>query len=500
MILDYLWHSEFIAILKNSQWQDVTIISDTWLSDYIVGDLMWRNPTFDINYDVLTQIDAIFISHWHTDHLDPYTLVDLYKNLKNIPILLIPETLQFLKEVFETSLPLSKIIVMKNKEKYDINWVGIRWYIFENQSITNEDDVMSLFISNEKEIVYTEVDTIPPSNEETQNYLYKIFTEKNYESVVYLATRNELEGNLRLLDIVDISERKKFEKKYIESRREDIEYEYSKFEYGADFRDIYKIKNFMRIFIGQGIIYPKELNSEMTKLKLMTLEEEAKIERKISKNYHYHFPINYLKAGQRYEVIKGNLREFWTIPYIKDIDYLNPKADLDMNLTRPYASWPLNNERRNTEKQKKLILKLLNERFLPYQIGNIDDNFKHILLKSDAKKYVIAIKFGTKENFETVYYISDYRQVFFEEWITKNNYFDEDYWANDIDDFYNGSQELYSNFLHTLSTGKSYRFWTALWANFLNNDLIKNKFILHFERANTWKTARDFVLNYYNNL
>jgi L-ascorbate metabolism protein UlaG (beta-lactamase superfamily) len=100
MILDYLGHSEFIAILKNASGQDVTILSDTWLSNYAFGDLMGRNPTFDINYDILHHIDAIFISHTHCDHLDPYTLISLYKNLKNSPTLLIPETMLFLKDTF----------------------------------------------------------------------------------------------------------------------------------------------------------------------------------------------------------------------------------------------------------------------------------------------------------------------------------------------------------------------------------------------------------------
>lgn len=461
---------------------------------------MGRNPTFQIDYSILTSIDAIFISHGHTDHLDPYTLVDLYKNLWNSPLLLVPETLLFLKEIFETSLPLSKIIIMRNKEKYDINWISVRWYIFENEAITNEDDVMSLFISNEKEIVYTEVDTIPPSNAETQNYLYKIFTEKNYESIVYLATRNELEWNLRLLDIEDIWKRKSFAKEYIESRKEDIEYEYSKFEYGADFKDIYKIKNFMRVFIGQGIIYPKELNEEMTKLRLMTLEEEAKIEKTISKNYNYRFPIDFLKAGKRYEITKWVLQELSSIPYIKNLDFLNPQANLDVKISRWYTKWPLNDDIRDTKEQKTLILHLLNERFIPYYLGNTEDNLKHIILRNENKRYVIAIKFGTKEKFETVYYISDYRQIFFEEGVSKNTYFDEDYWANDLEDFYNGSQELYSNFLHKLTPNKSYRFWTVLGANFLNNDIVKRKFQFHFQRAKSGKTARDFVLNYYKNI
>jgi hypothetical protein len=161
---------------------------------------------------------------------------------------------------------------------------------------------MSLFISNDTEIVYTEVDTVPPSNENTQNYLYKIFTEKSYESVVYLATRNELEGNLKLLDIADQRERQSFAKEYIASRRDDIEYEYSKFQQGAEFKDIYRIKNFVRVFIGQGIIYPKTLNRDLVRLKLMTLKDERDIEREIAKEYGYRFGLEYMEAGKRYRV------------------------------------------------------------------------------------------------------------------------------------------------------------------------------------------------------
>jgi L-ascorbate metabolism protein UlaG (beta-lactamase superfamily) len=133
MILDYLGHSEFIATLKNKSGKDVTILSDTWLSDYIVGDLMGRNPTFSLDYSVLTQIDAIFISHAHTDHLDPYILIEIYAHLVSKPILLIPETLTFLKSTFEEFLPEAKILIMRNKEKYDINGISVRGYIFENE-------------------------------------------------------------------------------------------------------------------------------------------------------------------------------------------------------------------------------------------------------------------------------------------------------------------------------------------------------------------------------
>jgi len=52
---------------------------------------------------------------------------------------------------------------------------------------------MTLAISNQKELVYAEVDTLPPNTEEAQNILYDIFTKKDYKNALYISTRNELE-------------------------------------------------------------------------------------------------------------------------------------------------------------------------------------------------------------------------------------------------------------------------------------------------------------------
>jgi hypothetical protein len=52
---------------------------------------------------------------------------------------------------------------------------------------------MTIFVYNDKEIIYAEVDTLPPETEEAQNYIYNMFNSKKFESAFYLATRNELE-------------------------------------------------------------------------------------------------------------------------------------------------------------------------------------------------------------------------------------------------------------------------------------------------------------------
>jgi len=65
--------------------------------------------------------------------------------------------------------------------------------LYKNNFITNEDDVMTLFIENDEEILYTDVDTEPGSNFEALEFIYAKFTSKKFKNVVYMATRNELE-------------------------------------------------------------------------------------------------------------------------------------------------------------------------------------------------------------------------------------------------------------------------------------------------------------------
>ena len=66
--------------------------------------------------------------------------------------------------------------------------------MFQQNDITNEDDVMMIAISNDIELLFAEIDTVPDEyDEEVQSELWKIFDRKEYQTRLYLASRNELE-------------------------------------------------------------------------------------------------------------------------------------------------------------------------------------------------------------------------------------------------------------------------------------------------------------------
>lgn len=52
---------------------------------------------------------------------------------------------------------------------------------------------------------------------------------------------------------------------------------------------------------------------------------------------------------------------------------------------------------------------------------------------------------------------------------------------------------MYSSFWHRLDPKRVYRLWTCLGATWMNHDLNRAKYRLHFELVEQGKTAQHFV-------
>lgn len=495
MKIDYLWHSEFLVHIENNNWEIVRILSDSWLSNYALWDFMERNPMIKIDYSKLPKIDAIFLSHSHCDHIDPYTLIDIYNNIKPRPLLLIPETITFLIPLFKKYLPKQKIEILRNKKVFNLNWIDIEWLIFENDYITNEDDVMTLAISNDKELLYTDVDTLPPDTFEATEDLYNVFVKKDYETMLYISTRNELEGNFKILEMDSKEKRKEFMEEHINVRKQEIAYNYLRFQDDLEgLIDIQELNGFMKALVWQWIIYPTIVEPEFQKIKFLQLPKEKELEKEVMDELGYNYPITDFIPWKTYNIENNEFKLEWDIDFLEECKYTIYETDLDKELFKEDKEWPLNNEKRNPKAQENIILNILNNRFLPYRLANTQDPLKNIVLNSKNWKYVVKIRYWTKDEYYERNYFYDFSVLKFEEEKWKHWDYNEDYRANDIEDFYNWKQELYSNFLHKLQKWKIYRLWTFLWSNFINNDLVYKKFDFHFKRWLAWRDVDSYVL------
>ncbi|MBM76203.1 MAG: hypothetical protein CMK59_12440, partial [Proteobacteria bacterium] len=94
------------------------ILVDPWLSDHSTGDSMGRFPRISYAASALEPIDAIFISHAHCDHLDPYTLIRLWKELVKPPVLIVPVSLSFLLPLFRKYLNNPDILLIEPHTQY----------------------------------------------------------------------------------------------------------------------------------------------------------------------------------------------------------------------------------------------------------------------------------------------------------------------------------------------------------------------------------------------
>ena len=252
MIITPLGHTEFLVDIANKKWENVRILVDTWLSDYVIGDLLERTVQVRLDPEKLKTIDAIYISHAHSDHLDVYTLIDIYKYAS--PILILPFTLRYLESLFQEFLPDAPIQWLSHREIFLLKGVEIVGYMWSNPEISNEDDVMMIAISNDRELVFAEIDTIPDLYHEwVQKSLYSVFTHKEYDTRLYLMSRNYLEGQIPLYDLLP-NKRKAFCEKYIADQKEDILASYERYEYEeyAHFPNLFTLRGFVRWFIGDS--------------------------------------------------------------------------------------------------------------------------------------------------------------------------------------------------------------------------------------------------------
>lgn len=455
---------------------------------------MERTPRLELETEKLKSLDVVFLSHAHCDHFDPYTLVPLFCVAS--PLLLLPETLQYLIPVVTKYIPQVKIHVLKHKEIFSHRGIDFQGICFDNEAITNEDDVMTLAISNHEELVYAEIDTLIPKTEEAYEMLSRVFNRKAYARVTYLSSRNELGANLPILDYKTDTEREKFRKQYRSSRKEELEWEYELLVSG-EYADFTEVPNFSRGFIGQGICYPSMLDPEISHIGAMSLIDISELETSIAKKCGKDFPSRVLTPGKVFETTDKGLKPIQAESFIGKIITENISTK-PTGRGRIYSAGPLRNEPRDMVAQETILLDMLNARFLPSVFSNPDDNLKTAILRSQERVYRIAIRFGTRENFQTRTYAFSFQDVAFHletrgEYVEGKNICQEDYWMNDLEDFWNGSQELYSNFFHLLDPKRTYRLWNMLGANFFNHDIVKRKYEYHFALANQGKGIEDFI-------
>jgi hypothetical protein len=495
MIFTPLWHTEFLLDIENKEGNNIRFLVDTWLSDYVTWDLMERGTRVRLDHASLATIDYIYISHAHTDHFDPYMLIEIYAHAN--PVLILPNTLQYLEWLIREYIPQIEIVFLSNRRMIELSGIEVMGIMFEQDDITNEDDVMCISFANQHELLFAEIDTLPPETDEVSRILSRLMTKREYATIAYIATRNELEGNLKILDFPTVKERENFRREYVHSRKEEIEWQYEQWQYDdtADRENIMTIPGFVRGYIGQGIVYPRSLSPELAWLTALSLEEVFDRESAFALQYGYDFPQKVLLPGRQYRLEAGAIEVGRKECPIATLDISRDKTPITTPAVRAYAQGALLENHEWTPEYESIILNVLNTLFLPYWSASPTASLRSALMSHPEWRYVIEM-IGNDGTRYFEYTLSGVWFILGEKSLNPN----ESYFLGDIIDFLEGRQELYSNFWHKLDPKKLYRLWTCLGANYCNNERVLKKYRLHFERAKMGETATSFFAEMTQNL
>ena len=488
-------HSCFWVSLEGDGNKQVSILADPWIVDHVIGDVGGRFPRVRIDPRSFADLDAIYLSHAHTDHLCPYSLIQLHETLPGKPQLLIPASLAYLEDLLGEYLGNWPLTILAEDEPINIDGVRVSTLFNLETVATNEDDVMLLLVENGREALLSEADAaLPLGDPDCRAQLAALLAETGPETRVFLTTENELEATMASIDAVDSPARRQAASDAIETLAVRVEEQIAPPEGLDRSEDIWALDGTLRLLIGQGITTPAELPGDWNQVLFpVTLAERALLEQDAARRHGLPLQVRALTVGEDLLISGGSVSQCLESPGLEILDRPeDARFDCDLPLFADFPIAPLTDDERNATPQAQKILEVLNSRFLPWLIGQRRPPVEH-LLSALGGEYRIRVRYGTSHSYQGRDYLLGFSTMRFAEVAVEGDA-DEEYWGNDLDDYLAGRADDFSTFCRTIPGGDARRLWDCLGMPYLNDDLIEKKLRLHFERAATGADARSWVL------
>ncbi len=473
--------------------ESTRILVDPWLSDHAVGDAMGRFPRLRFEMADLGPIHAVYLTHAHCDHLDPYTLIHLWDELETPPVLILPVSLAFLVPVFEEHLPEPEIFLLEAHEPVEYRGLGLLGLFDVGSEPTNEDDVMVLVVSHGAERVLVEADArLSLELPRFREYLSMLMGAPELESSVWLTTENELTGTMlgRLCSTPE--EREGLREHSVGEMVESVHQLYAPSE---DPGDLWQRESVLRLVHGQGLAAAPELDARWQRVLFpVRVEDRVQVERAVAADAGCRHSIDALTVGSTHTVLGGEVVAVEPEPWLTLLDADEDRVfDVDSDFV-PVLAWaPLRRDVRDRDAQSARILALLNGRFLPHLHGLASPPVLH-LLSDHGGEYRVQVHFGQELGDEVRDYVLGFGGRDFEEREPDGLPAQEAYWANDLVDFLDGRCDEFSTFCRQQFPTESMRLWVSLATPLLNSDLVAKRVRLHFERARAGLTPGSWVV------
>ncbi len=469
------------------------ILIDPWLSDHATGDGMGRFPRLRFQPDDLAPIHGVFISHAHSDHLDPYTLLRLWRTLPQPPTLFLPISLAFLVPVFHAHIPECDIQLLSAHTPVPFRGIELMGFFDINFTPTNEDDVMILVARSGSEVAVVEVDAnLSLEDPDFRAFVSSLVTAPGIESAVFLTTENELEGTLLSKDCRSTDDRIELAEQAMGALLDSVQ---DLYEPTDDPDDLWHCPYLVRLIHGQGLTAPHELDPRWQRILFpVRIEHRVREERAAARRAGFGLQIDRLTDGAVHTIAAGRITDTTPLAGMTRLDHERQRRfdpHLDFFPVLPCA--PLRSEERDAVRQRGRILALLNQRFVPYLHGGRQPPVLH-LLASYGGAYRVRVHYGRTVDTEARDYVLGFGARGFIEQPAGDEHPQETYWANDLDDFLDGRCDEFSTFCRSQFPDQEIRLQVCLSTPLLNSDLVEKRIRLHFERAREGMTPGSWVL------
>ncbi len=458
------------------------ILVDPWLSDHATGDAMGRFPRVRFDTAALPEIHAVFLSHAHCDHLDPYTLLRLWAELPTPPVLLLPASLGFLRPVFDDFLGTPRVQVLHPHQPARFRDLELLGFHDVDAAATNEEDVMILVVRNGSERVLVEADArLSLELVAFREFVSGLLCEPGIDSAVYLTTENELTGTMLGRTCTTVDEREEVREAAMDELLESVSQLYLPHD---DPSDLWQGDHVLRLVHGQGLAAPHELDARWQRILFpVTVQDRVDAERTLAADAGCRHRVDALTVGSVHTVRGGRITHVEAAPWLRLLDREEDRTfDADLPFFPALPCAPLRGDVRDVDALRDRLLTVLNTRFLPYLHGLRQPPVLH-LLSEHGGEYRVRVLVGPTLDDPAWDYLLTFDGAGFVVGPATDDEAQEQYWANDLDDFLAGRCDEFTPFCRSQLPAPAMRLWTCLATPLLNSDLVEKKVRLHFERA-----------------
>ena len=460
---------------------------------------MSRFPRVRFEADIFADVDAVYLTHAHCDHLDPYTLTRLWNELDKPPTLIIPISLGHLIPLCTQYLKGLEIIVLKPHSPIVFKGVEFLGFFDVGYQPNNEEDVMILVLTHEQERILVEADArLGLELVHFRQFVSMLLRAPHLETAVYLTTENELSGTMEGRNCSSIEERQALFEYAFEELHTSIEQLYVPFD---DPMDLWKEKHLIRLIHGQGLTAPHELDERWQKILFpVRIDDRVQAEREVAERYGYEHSIDALHVGHTHTIVAGEIVDKHKIGGLTILDNEEQRIfELNLPFFPELPCAPLRMNLRDVEQQRVQIIALLNTCFLPFLLGLRQPPVLHLLSEHQGM-YRIQIHYGSVLHEQSYDYTLSFEQMSFVEAKSNMEPAHEAYWANDLIDFLEGYCDEFSTFSRRQIPAPYMRLWAAMATPLLNSDMMKRRLELHFERAAQGLSPSSWVLEMYESI